>query len=229
MTDKKSILLIDDEEALQNLVATYLFKEGYHVMTALKGETGIELYKKNQRDISLILLDLMLEDLDGFTICQQIRSFSSVPIIMLTARANEEDRVKGLKLGADDYVVKPFSPRELMARIEAQLRRSNQFSSWNQSIHHKGLGIDEQGRKVFIDSTTINVTRKEFDLLHFLMKNRGQVFSREQLHEQLWGMDSDIGTLRTVDTHIKTLRLKLKGYGDCIKTVWGVGYKFEGS
>ncbi|KGA96571.1 transcriptional regulator [Alkalihalobacillus alcalophilus ATCC 27647 = CGMCC 1.3604] len=228
MNNHQKILLIDDERQLQTLIVTYLKKEGYDVHTSSNAEDGLDFFKTNQTSISLVLLDIMLEDMDGFTACQKIRELSSVPIIMLTARASEDDRIKGLKLGADDYVVKPFSPRELMARIEATLRRSQSFSSWNNRIQIGDLEIDEEGRQVFINAQAINFTRKEYDLFLFLLKHRGQVFSREQLHERLWGFDSEFGTLRTVDTHIKTLRLKLKDHSSLIKTVWGVGYKFEG-
>ncbi|KMK77741.1 response regulator transcription factor [Alkalihalobacillus pseudalcaliphilus] len=228
MNEQFEILMIDDEIELQNLMVTYLSKEGYHVHTSTNAEKGIAYLQHTKSNVALVLLDIMLEDMNGFDACKTIRTFSHVPIIMLTARASEDDRIKGLKFGADDYVVKPFSPRELMARIEATLRRTGIFSHSKTTGYTVGnLHIDEEGRRILMNNETLNVTRKEFDLFLFLFKHKGQVFSREQLHDQIWGFDSEMGTLRTVDTHIKTLRLKLADQNHYIKTVWGVGYKFE--
>jgi two-component system OmpR family response regulator len=227
MKEKPWILIVDDESELLELVSTYLKKEAYRVQKAKSGEEAFQLLQTHAFD--LIILDVMMEGMDGFTVCKKIRSFSSIPILMLTARSSEEDKINGLKIGADDYIVKPFSLRELVARIEASLRRSTVLQANTAFIMINELKVDKKGRKIYIDEQPINVTRKEYDLLLFFLEHRGQVFTREHLHERLWGMDSQKGTLRTVDTHIKTLRLKLKSADRYIKTVWGVGYKFEES
>ncbi|MCM3761191.1 response regulator transcription factor [Alkalihalobacillus oceani] len=219
------ILLVDDEEALLELVASYL-KTEYEVTCASSGDEALSLLARHE--IDLIVLDVMMPGMDGFTTCEKIRAFSSVPIVMLTARSSEEDKIKGLKIGADDYVVKPFSPRELMARIEAALRRSRAFSQPHEVLRRGPLLIDKHARELTLAGTAVTITRREYDLLVFLIEHEGQVFTREQLYDRIWGIDSEYGTLRTVDTHIKTLRLKLKSAGAMIKTVWGIGYKFEG-
>lgn len=224
MNEKAHILVVDDEEQLLDLVRSYLQQKSYRVSTVKNGYDALALIKENEPD--LVILDIMMDELDGFTTCEKIREFSSVPILMLTARSGEDDKIKGLKIGADDYIVKPFSLRELTARIEATLRRVNGMKE-NDEISIGELTIHPSGRLVFVAGEAINVTRKEFDLLLFLVKNRGRVFTREHLHERIWGLDSNARTLRTVDTHIKTLRLKLKTAERFIKTVWGVGYKFE--
>ncbi len=219
------ILVVDDENELLTLVATYLRKGNYNVTLATGGLEALAILKG--QPIDLVLLDVMMADVDGFTICQQIREFSSLPIIMLTARGSEEDRVKGLQIGADDYMVKPFSLKELAARIDAALRRTKQLYSNTALLSIQELKVDKNGRNVYVKGELINTTRKEFDLLLFLINHDGKVFTREHLHERLWGADAEFGTLRTVDTHVKTLRLKLKSAGVYLKTVWGVGYKFE--
>ncbi|WP_017727137.1 response regulator transcription factor [Halalkalibacterium ligniniphilum] len=218
------ILVVDDEKELLELVVYYLEKEKYTVITAKSGAEALQLLAL--QPIDLVVLDIMMPDMDGFTACEKIRAFSSIPILMLTARSSEEDKIKGLRIGADDYIIKPFSPKELVARIEAALRRANGLQPIHMITIHE-LKIDKSGRLVFVDEQPVNVTRKEFELLLFLVEHRGQVFTREHLHHRLWGMDTEKGTLRTVDTHIKTLRLKLKSAGQYIKTVWGIGYKFE--
>ncbi|ARK31136.1 response regulator transcription factor [Halalkalibacter krulwichiae] len=225
MKDKNSILIVDDEKDLIELVTSYLKKEDYEVHTATGGIEALEVIR--DYNIDLIVLDVMMHGLDGFALLKRIREFSSIPIIMLTARSGEDDKIHGLRTGADDYIVKPFSPRELLARIEAALRRYNVQSSALDMIQIKELEIDTKGRTVLVKGKIINMTKKEFELLLFLINHRGQVFTREHLHERIWGMDSQKGTLRTVDTHIKTVRLKLQPYDKLIKTIWGVGYKFE--
>ncbi len=225
MKEQPHILIVDDEEELLNLTSSYLQKKSYKVFTALSGEKALSLLKNHT--IDLVILDVMMEGMDGFTTCGKIREFSSVPILMLTARSGEDDKIRGLQIGADDYIVKPFSLRELTARIEAALRRVNGLQMNGQRIKIDELVIDIDGRIVFVADEPLNLTRKEFDLLLFLVRARPQVFTREHLHERIWGMDAQTGTLRTVDTHIKTLRLKLKEAGRFIRTVWGVGYKFE--
>lgn len=220
------ILVVDDEESMTELVTAYLTKEDFQVTTAHDGLEAIE--KVKQSSIDLIVLDVMMPWMDGFDACEAIREFSHVPIIMLTAKGEEASRVTGLNIGADDYIVKPFSFKELVARIEALLRRSNRHRMEAVNKLHVGtIVIDVEGRTIRVDDQFVSLTRKEYDLLYVLAKNKDKVFSREQLHELIWGMDDAQGTLRTVDTHIKTLRLKLGKANEYIKTVWGVGYKLE--
>lgn len=225
MINEPLILVVDDEEELLSLVQSYLTKNSYRVLTAKSGAEAVRILPLHE--IDLVILDVMMEDMDGFTACGKIREFSAVPILMLTARSSEDDKIKGLQLGADDYIVKPFSLRELAARIEAALRRTQGIQESSNLLKSGELEVDKTGRQVFVQGAEINVTRKEFDLLLFLMEHKGQVFTREHLHDRLWGMDAQIGSLRTVDTHIKTLRLKLTSADRFIQTVWGVGYKFE--
>ncbi|MFC0558886.1 response regulator transcription factor [Halalkalibacter alkalisediminis] len=225
MNNTRHILVVDDETELLELVTSFLEKESYNVLTAQSGLEALQLMETYL--IDLVVLDVMMDEMDGFIACEKIREVSQVPIIMLTARSGEEDKIKGLKMGADDYIVKPFSPRELIARVEATLRRSQGLQAPTNRLRIFELELDKIGRMIYINREPINVTRKEYDLLLFLMEHHGRVFSREHLHERIWGMDSQMGTLRTVDTHIKTLRLKLKSAERFIKTVWGVGYKFE--
>jgi DNA-binding response OmpR family regulator len=167
----------------------------------------------------------MLPDLSGEEVCKRIRDYSNVPIMMLTAKTAEEERIHGIVIGADDYVMKPFSPRELLARVEAMLRRSNH--AFFDTVSTSAITIRKNAREVLVEGQKVILARREYDLLIFLIEHTGQVFSREQLHDVVWGMDAEKGTLRTVDTHIKTLRFKLKTAGEFIKTVWGIGYKYE--
>ncbi|WP_456272190.1 response regulator transcription factor [Bacillus sp. AK031] len=224
--NRYKILLADDEEQMLTLLQSYLEKEGYQTTSARDGKEALVQWEDGSFD--LVILDIMMPVMDGFSVCKKIRQESNVPIIMLTAKSEELDRVHGLKIGADDYIVKPFSPKELVARVEAILRRSHNFSQKQNLIETDGLIIDIEGHTVTVNGNQINLTRKEFNLLHFLVSHKGQVFSREHLLDSIWGMEST-GTLRTVDTHIKTLRLKLKSCGIYIQTVWGVGYKFDTS
>lgn len=219
------ILVVDDEAQMRDLLVSNLQKENYQTTTASNGQEALE---QMQRDtFHLVLLDVMMPEMDGLTACMRIREFSNVPIIMLTARSDELDRIHGLKIGADDYITKPFSPRELLARIEATLRRSHRFTVDQSATLTIGkLELDTESRSVHVSGKPISLTRKEFDLLHLFVQNNDKVFSREQLLDQIWGADY-IGNLRTVDTHIKTLRLKLGEAGGSIQTVWGIGYKFE--
>ena len=221
---KYKVLIADDEEHMQMLVQSYLEKEGYETVTAEDGEEALARWSQGKFD--LVILDIMMPKMDGFTVCQKIREVSNVPIIMLTAKSEELDRIRGLKIGADDYIVKPFSPKELVARVEALLRRSNNFRHKQHLMELGDLVIDLEGYTAAVQGKRLNLTRKEFNLLEFFFNHKGQVFSREQLLDHVWGLEST-GTLRTVDTHIKTLRIKLGSSGDLIKTVWGVGYKFE--
>jgi len=221
------ILIVDDEEKIRKLVRLYLEKEGFEVEEAEDGRVALSKFRAGQ--YSLLIVDLMMPDVDGWRVCREIRESSAIPIIMLTARGEEFERVLGLELGADDYLVKPFSTKELVARVKALLRRSTGLLQPVSSEITAGLlCIDKERHRVSIGDEVINLTPLEFDLLYFLAKNRGRVFTREQLMETVWGYDF-YGDARTVDTHVKKLREKLtppevKGM---LVTVWGVGYKFD--
>ncbi|QED48280.1 response regulator transcription factor [Cytobacillus dafuensis] len=220
--DQLNILIIDDEEDMRHLVEMYLENSGFHCLTAASGKEGYELI--NRTSINLIILDIMMPEEDGFQVCASIRTKYNIPVIFLSAKGEEWDKVKGLQLGGDDYIVKPFSPGELIARIQAVLRRTGIMK--NESYLHIGkMMIDRLARSVTVDGKSISLTLKEFELLIFFVDHQSQALSREQLLDHVWGVDY-IGSLRTVDTHIKTLRMKL-GVGDYIQTVWGIGYKFE--
>ena len=220
------VLVVDDEEDMRHLVEMYLLNSNYQCIQASNGQEALEVIQKEQVDV--VLLDIMMPEQDGFEVCQNIRKHSEVPIIFVSAKGEEWDKVKGLKLGGDDYVVKPFSPGELIARIEALLRRSGKKSDAvnEDMIVYGEISINKKSRKVTVSGHTVSLTLKEYELLNFLINHANQVLSREQLLERIWGNDY-CGSLRTVDTHVKTLRMKLKN-ADYIQTVWGIGYKFEG-
>lgn len=221
------ILIVDDEEKIRMLVRLYLEKEGFEVEEAEDGRAALDKFRAGQ--FSLLIVDLMMPDIDGWRVCREIRESSAIPIIMLTARGEEFDRVLGLELGADDYLVKPFSTKELVARVKALLRRSTgQLHPVSSEITAGKLCIDKERHRVSIGDEVINLTPLEFDLLYFLAKNRGRVFTREQLMETVWGYDF-YGDARTVDTHVKKLREKLNPpeIKRMLVTVWGVGYKFD--
>ncbi|MCG1023278.1 response regulator transcription factor [Sutcliffiella horikoshii] len=218
------VLVVDDEADMREMLGIYLKKEDYQVLHAENGEEALDILYDHEVD--LIILDVMMPVMDGFTACKKIREKYMMPILMLTAKSDEWDKVRGLKLGADDYVMKPFSPQELLARVEALLRRSNQ--AFFDVVSHSEITVQKSARQVLIGEERINLARREYDLLLFLMEHEGKVFTREQLHDVIWGLDPEKGSYRTVDTHVKTLRFKLKEAGSKIKTVWGIGYKFEG-
>jgi len=228
---KTKILVVDDEQKIRDIVRLYLEKEGFSVTDAADGREALTIISTKQWD--LIVLDLMLPDIDGWTVCKEVRKNSTIPIIMLTARDDEVDRVLGLELGADDYVVKPFSPRELVARVKAVLRRSHtpaiEHATGPHTINFTGLAINPESRVVTVCGQQIDLTPTEYQLLFQLAKAPQRAFSREALLELVWGYDYT-GDTRTVDTHVNRLRDKLmKASGDTsyIATVWGVGYKFE--
>ena len=227
--NKQKVLVIDDETNVCELVSLYFEKAGYEVACALNGSEGLDKARQERPDI--IVLDLMLPGMDGLDVCKEIRKTSNVPIIMLTARVDEVDRVLGLEIGADDYVTKPFSPRELLARIKAVLRRAAYVPDPDeqQVLTLPGVSISRVSREVVIGDEHVELTPKEFDLLWFLASNRNRVFTREQLLEQVWAYQEFYGDERTVDQHIKRLRRKIDmPGGPCrITTIWGVGYKFE--
>ncbi|SYX87522.1 response regulator transcription factor [Paenibacillus alvei] len=223
--NQSRLLIIDDEEDMRALVHMYLKSSGFEVYQAANGEEALDIL--SAMPIDLIVADVMMPILDGFTLCLNIRQSSNVPIVFLTARGEEWDRVYGLKIGADDYIVKPFSPSELIARIDAVLRRVNRESAADKTVQLYGqIEINERGRTVKVCGESLALTLKEFELLLFLCRHRGQALSREQLLEHVWGIDYE-GSVRTVDTHIKTLRIKLGNVGEFIQTMWGIGYKLE--
>ena len=223
------ILVVDDEENVCELVTLYFEKAGYEVLCTGDGNEGVEMVKTQKPD--LVILDLMLPGVDGLDVCKEIRKTSNVPLIMLSARVDEVDRVLGLEIGADDYVTKPFSPRELLARVKAVLRRAAYIPSPDeqQILNLPGLAVSRISREVIVGEERIDLTPKEFDLLWYLASNRNRVFTREQLLEQVWAYQEFYGDERTVDQHIKRLRRKIEINGSpCrITTIWGVGYKFE--
>ncbi|WP_369900529.1 response regulator transcription factor [Bacillus manliponensis] len=221
--DKCKVLLVDDESDMRQLVGMYLHNFGYEWKEAENGKVALSMLQAEKFDF--VILDMMMPEMDGMEVCKEIRRYSDIPIIFLTAKGEEWNRVNGLRIGADDYIVKPFSPGELIARMEAVLRRYTKHEE-QEELRLGSIVIDEKRRSVEIEGQAVSLTVKEFDLLHFLCSHGGQVFSREQLLEKVWGYDY-AGSTRTVDTHIKTMRLKLKGHGNYIQTVWGVGYKFE--
>ncbi|MFZ5967122.1 MAG: response regulator transcription factor [Bacillota bacterium] len=225
MTDKK-ILVVDDDYYICDLIRMYLKKEGYDVVTAHDGIKAIERFREETP--ALVILDIMLPQMDGWEVCRELKKISDVPIIMLTAKGETFDKVLGLRMGADDYMVKPFDPKELVARIDAVLRRTNKQLVSAHQIVLPGLLVDMDYYTVKIKGEPLELPPKEMELLYFLVKNQNRVFTREQLIENIWGFDFD-GDNRTVDVHIKRLREKLSPLEDQyqIKTVWGVGYKFE--
>lgn len=222
------ILVVDDDASIRQLLQITLQVEGYEVVLAEDGAQALTLVDTEQVD--LIVLDLMLPHMDGWEVCRKVREKGDLPIIMLTAKDDEVDTILGLKQGADDYITKPFSPRELVARIEAVLRRSNRKSGGSKfCLHFPGLTVDLSRRAVTVNGEDMEVSPKEFDLLWEMGQRQGQVYSRESLLDKIWGYDY-YGTTRTVDVHIKRIRAKLEEAQPkytYIQTVWGVGYKFE--
>lgn len=217
----QKILIVDDEENIRKVIREYLEFEGFLCFEASNGEEAIKMCKENSYD--LIVLDIMMPKIDGFTVAKEIRKKQSVPIIMLSARSEEYDKLYGFDVGIDDYVTKPFSPKELVARIKANLKRN---TIMNEEISYLGLKIDTLGHNVYVDNKKINLTNKEYELLLYLIKNKNIVLTREQILNNVWNMDY-LGEERTIDTHIKTLRSLLGKYKTLIVTVRGVGYKFE--
>ncbi|HOM42963.1 MAG TPA: response regulator transcription factor [Bacillota bacterium] len=225
MNNSVRVLLIEDEEKMRELIKIVFRKEDFVIIEAVDGKQGLNLFRTNSVDI--VILDIMLPEIDGWTVCREIRRTSNVPIILLTARGEEFDKLFGFELGADDYLVKPFSPKELMARVKALLRRAEIKSNEAASYYRFGnIVIDRLSREVTVNGRPVNLTNKEYELLYFLAANPKIVFTREQLLLKVWGYEQ-YGDPRTVDTHIKKLREKLGDYSSCISTMWGVGYKFE--
>lgn len=220
------ILMVDDEERIRDIVTQYLKFEGYTCEEAANGKQAVEMAGQTAYD--LIIMDVMMPFMDGITALRMIRESSSVPVILLTAKGEEYDKVFGFELGADDYVVKPFSPKELMARIKAVLKRTQprEEDDSPQIYTYKGLTVNPVSYEAYIDGRKLSLTPKEFELLLCFIKNKGAVLTREQLLNEVWGYDF-YGDSRTVDTHIKMLRNNLGKYRELIKTVWGVGYRYD--
>jgi two-component system response regulator ResD len=219
------VLIIEDEEKMRELMKIAFKKESIETFEAVDGKQGLSMFKDHNVDI--VVLDIMLPEIDGWTVCREIRRNSNVPIILLTARGEEFDKLFGFELGADDYIVKPFSPKELVARIKALLRRTDNRNSESSHILEIGeIMINRLSREVLIEDRIINLTNKEYELLYFLATNPKIVFNREQLLLKVWGYEQ-YGDPRTVDTHVKKLREKLGEFSNYITTIWGVGYKLE--
>jgi DNA-binding response regulator resD len=223
MMDAVKILVVDDEARMRKLVKDFLSIKGYRVMEAENGEDAVEKFMAN-RDIKLILLDVMMPKMDGWETLRIIRENSNVPIIMLTARSEERDELQGFSLGVDEYITKPFSPKILVARVEAILRRS--FGVEEEKIEMGGIVIDKAAHEVSIDGKIVELSYKEFELLNYFMENKGIALSREKILNNVWNYDY-FGDARTIDTHVKKLRAKMGTKGEYIKTIWGMGYKFE--
>ena len=217
------ILVVDDEQRMRKLVGDFLQKRQFTVLEAGDGEEAIDVFYEN-KDIALIILDVMMPKMDGWQVCREIRQVSDVPIIMLTAKAEEHDELLGFELGVDEYITKPFSPKILVARVEAILRRTNMLGE--DKIEIDGLVINQEAHEVTVDGKPVDLSFKEFELLTYFVNNQGIALSRERILNHVWNYDY-FGDARTIDTHVKKLRSKLGNKGSYIKTIWGMGYKFE--
>ena len=221
--DKLKILVVDDEQRMRKLVRDFLVKQNFEVMEAGDGEEAVDLFYAN-KDIALIILDVMMPKMDGWQVCREIRKYSQVPIIMLTAKSDEKDELQGFDLGVDEYVSKPFSPKILVARVEAILRRTTALEEGVKEVG--GIVLNQAAHEVKIDGKNIELSYKEFELLTYFINNQGVALSRERILNNVWNYDY-FGDARTIDTHVKKLRSKLGDKGEYIKTIWGMGYKFE--
>ena len=225
MEDAK-ILVVDDEARMRKLVRDFLTVKGYRVIEAGDGEEALRVFREN-RDTALILLDVMMPKLDGFEVLEEIRKDSRVPVLMLTARSEERDELKGFQLGVDEYITKPFSPKILVARVEAVLRRSREsLSASKDMLSAGGIVVDKNAHEVTVDGKPVELSFKEFELLTYFMENEGLALSREKILTNVWNYDY-FGDARTIDTHVKKLRAKLGEKGALIRTIWGMGYKFD--
>lgn len=222
--DKLKILVVDDESRMRKLVSDFLTRSNYEVLEAENGEQALDIFYK-EKDLALIILDVMMPKVDGWQVCREIRTDSKVPIIMLTARGTEQDELQGFELGVDEYISKPFSPKILVARVEALLRRSGQMDK-EEIVLCGGIELDKAAHRVTIDGKEVELSFKEFELLAYFIENTGLALSREKILNHVWNYDY-FGDARTIDTHVKKLRSKLGEKGDMIKTVWGIGYKLE--
>lgn len=222
--DNLKVMVVDDESRMRKLVKDFLVKKGFDVIEAENGEEAVDRFFET-KDIALIVLDVMMPKMDGWEVCREIRKMSQVPIIMLTAKSDEKDELLGFELGVDEYITKPFSPKILVARIEAILRRSNVIGP-EDIIEVGGIRLNKAAHEVTIDGRPIELSFKEFELLTYFVANQGVALSRERILNNVWNYDY-FGDARTIDTHVKKLRSKLKDKGEYIKTIWGMGYKFE--
>lgn len=222
--EKRKILVVDDESRMRKLVRDFLTKQGFEVLEAGDGEAALDIFYAD-KDIALLILDVMMPKMDGWQVCREIRSHSKVPIIMLTARGDERDELLGFELGVDEYISKPFSPKILVARVEAILRRTSQTDA-DGVLRAGGVEINKVSHIASIDGEPMELSYKEFELLAYFMENQGIALSREKILNSVWNYDY-FGDARTIDTHVKKLRSKLGEKGNYIKTIWGMGYKFE--
>ena len=222
--ERIKILVVDDESRMRKLVRDFLEREGFRVIEATDGLEAMERFYED-KEIALLILDVMMPHMDGWQVCREVRQSSKVPIIMLTARSEERDELQGFELGVDEYISKPFSPKILVARVEAVLRRVNVLSA-GQAMEAGGISVDKSAHQVKIDGQEVELSYKEFELLTYFIENQGIALSREKILNNVWNYDY-FGDARTIDTHVKKLRNKLKDKGNYIKTIWGMGYKFE--
>lgn len=222
--EKLKILVVDDESRMRKLVRDFLTKQNYEVLEAGDGVEALDLFFETE-DIALVILDVMMPKMDGWQTCREIRAYSKVPIIMLTAKSDEQDELQGFELGVDEYISKPFSPKILVARVEAILRRTNTRSA-EDILEAGGIELNKAAHIVTIDGRSLELSFKEFELLAYFMENQGLALSREKILNNVWNYDY-FGDARTIDTHVKKLRSKLGDRGEMIKTIWGMGYKFE--
>lgn len=222
--DKIKILVVDDESRMRKLVRDFLVRQNYEVLEAGDGEEALDIFYED-KGIALIILDVMMPKMTGWEVCREIREISAVPIIMLTAKGDENDELQGFELGVDEYISKPFSPRILVARVEAILRRANKLDR-SEAVEVGGIVIDRQAHMVTVDGERVELSFKEFELLTYFVENKGIALSREKILNHVWDFDY-YGDARTIDTHVKKLRSKLGAKGEYIKTIWGMGYKFE--
>ena len=223
--DKLKILVVDDESRMRKLVRDFLVRQDYEVLEAGDGEEALDIFYR-EKDIALLILDVMMPKMNGWEVCREVRENSKVPIIMLTAKSDESDELMGFDLGVDEYISKPFSPKILVARVEAILRRTNQIGESSQIKKAGLIVLDKTAHEVTIDGKSVELSFKEFELLEYFMDNQGIALSRERILNSVWNYDY-FGDARTIDTHVKKLRSKLGKQGEYIKTVWGLGYKFE--
>lgn len=221
--EKLKVLVVDDEERMRKLISDFLKAKDFEVLEAADGEEAIDLFFE-EKDISLLILDVMMPKMDGWAVLKSIREHSRVPVIMLTARSEETDELRGFEYGADEYISKPFSPKILVARVEALLRRSG--IQQEEIVSVGGIEIDKSAHSVRVDGKELELSFKEYELLLYFVENRGIALSREKILNNVWNYDY-FGDARTIDTHVKKLRAKLKSKGEYIRTVWGMGYKFD--
>ncbi len=222
--ERLKILVVDDESRMRKLVRDFLVKKEFDVVEAEDGAQAIDIFFE-QKDIALVILDVMMPKMDGWQVCREIRAYSTVPIIMLTAKSDERDELLGFDLGVDEYISKPFSPKILVARVEAILRRTSGFSA-DDILRAGSIEINKAAHEVTIDGKSVELSFKEFELLTYFVENQGIALSREKILNSVWNYDY-FGDARTIDTHVKKLRSKLGDKGDYIRTIWGMGYKFE--